>query len=277
MRNIDCLTIKEEIKKLFIKAAVFLPDDVTELIKEAEKAESGKTAKSILGKIIENSAYAQKAALPICQDTGMAFVFAEVGQEVHVTGGCFEDAINGGVSAAYTEGYLRKSVVTPLDRINTGDNTPAVIYTKIIPGDKIKLFVLPKGFGSENMSRLAMLDPSAGKGDIINFVTSAVKEAGGRPCPPLIIGVGIGGSFDYAPFLAKKALTRTGANPDAALADLEGEILKSVNETKVGAMGLGGDITALKVAVEAYPTHIASLPVAVNISCHATRHAYAEI
>ncbi|MDD4125209.1 MAG: fumarate hydratase [Eubacteriales bacterium] len=277
MREIQCETITKTVKELFIKANTVLPDEIASLLEKAEKSESKPIAKSILGKLCENRKTAEKTGIPICQDTGMAFVFAEIGQEVHITGGLFEDAVNAGVAAAYTEGYLRKSVVTPLSRMNTGDNTPAIIYTKLVSGDRIKLITVPKGFGSENMSKIKMMNPTCSEDDIICFICDTVREAGGRSCPPLVIGVGIGGGFDYVAFLAKKALARGGESSDPKLAELEGKIKKAVNATGVGVQGLGGNVTALKVAVETYPTHIASLPVAVNISCHVTRHAQAVI
>lgn len=273
MREIAYETIKNTVKELFIKANISLPKEITALLEAANEKEKNPLAKSILEKLLKNRLAAEQTRIPICQDTGMAFVFAEIGQEVRITGGLFNDAVNAGVSEAYTQGYLRKSVVTPLTRKNTGDNTPAVIYTTLVEGDKIKITAVPKGFGSENMSKIKMLNPTATEKDIIDFICKTVKEAGGRPCPPLVIGVGLGGSFDYAAFLSKKALIREGKNPDKKIAGLEGKILEAVNETGVGPQGLGGSTTALKVAIEAYHTHIASLPVAVNISCHVTRHA----
>jgi fumarate hydratase subunit alpha len=273
VREIAYETIKNTVKELFIKANISLPKEITALLEAANEKEKNPLAKSILEKLLKNRLAAEQTRIPICQDTGMAFVFAEIGQEVRITGGLFNDAVNAGVSEAYTQGYLRKSVVTPLTRKNTGDNTPAVIYTTLVEGDKIKITAVPKGFGSENMSKIKMLNPTATEKDIIDFICETVKEAGGRPCPPLVIGVGLGGSFDYAAFLSKKALIREGKNPDKKIAGLEGKILEAVNETGVGPQGLGGSTTALKVAIEAYHTHIASLPVAVNISCHVTRHA----
>ncbi len=273
VREIAYKTIKNTVKELFIKANISLPKEITALLEAANEKEKNPLAKSILEKLLKNRLAAEQTRIPICQDTGMAFVFAEIGQEVRITGGLFNDAVNAGVSEAYTQGYLRKSVVTPLTRKNTGDNTPAVIYTTLVEGDKIKITAVPKGFGSENMSKIKMLNPTATEKDIIDFICETVKEAGGRPCPPLVIGVGLGGSFDYAAFLSKKALIREGKNPDKKIAGLEGKILEAVNETGVGPQGLGGSTTALKVAIEAYHTHIASLPVAVNISCHVTRHA----
>lgn len=273
MREIKYETIKNAVKELFISANINLPREIISLLEKAKNNEDNPLAKSIIEKLYDNQLYARNNGIPICQDTGMAFVFAEIGQDVKITGGLFTDAVNEGVSAAYTEGYLRKSVVTPLTRQNTKNNTPAVIYTTLVEGDKIKITAAPKGFGSENMSKIKMLNPTASEDDIINLVCETVKSAGGRPCPPLVIGVGIGGSFDYAAFLSKKALIREGAHHDESVAALEDKILNTVNQTGVGPQGLGGKTTALKVAVETYPTHIASLPVAVNISCHVTRHA----
>ena len=212
--------------------------------------------------------------MPICQDTGLACVFLEIGQEVHIEGG-FEEAVNEGVRQGYVEGLLRCSVVAdPLRRGNTGDNTPAVLHTRLVPGDKLKLTVAPKGFGSENMSRLQMLTPAAGPEDIIGFVVDAVRQAGANPCPPVVLGVGIGGDFELCAYLAKKALCRDVdvRNPDPFYAQLEAEMLRRVNETGVGPQGFGGDVTALCVNIEAFPTHIAGLPVAVNVGCHVTRH-----
>jgi len=228
VREISYGIITDTVKELFVKANIFLPDEIASLLEKACDDEKSALARSILGKLSENKKTAEKTGVPICQDTGMAIVFAEIGQDVHITGGLFEDAVNAGVAAAYTEGYLRKSIVTPLSRVNTGDNTPAVIYTRLVPGDRIKLITVPKGFGSENMSKIKMMNPTSSEDDIVDFVCGAVKEAGGRPCPPLVIGVGIGGSFDYAPFLAKKALARNGNNSDSKLAALEDKIKNAV-------------------------------------------------
>lgn len=274
MREVSNSLIENTVCSLFIKANTFLPEEISEKLEEAKRTETNALAASVLCRLCENRCEAEKSGIPLCQDTGMAVVFAEIGQDVHITGN-FEEAVNKGVARAYTEGYLRKSVVTPLDRKNTDDNTPAVIYTKLVSGDKIKLTALPKGFGSENMSKIVMMNPTSSQDDIVSFVCKTVKEAGGRPCPPLVIGVGIGGTFDYAAYLAKKAISRDGDSKDKAVNELERKILSAVNQTGVGTQGFGGDVTALKVAVETYPTHIASLPVAVNISCHVTRHSEA--
>jgi len=273
MREVSCSVITETVKNMFITANTVLPADVEERLKSCAKAEKDKRAAEILDLLCENAAIAAKTKIPICQDTGMAFVLVTMGQEVHITGGSLRGAINEGVRRAYSEGYLRKSVADPLTRVNTGDNTPAVIYFDVVEGDIFEITALPKGFGSENMSRIKMMNPTADEEDIIRFVTDTVRSAGGNPCPPTVIGVGIGGSFDYAAFLAKKALAKPiGTVNDSPESRLEQKILASLNSTGVGPQGLGGDTTALWVNVETYPTHIASLPVAVNVSCHATRH-----
>lgn len=280
MREISALSITETVKELFIKANYILPKDAEELIRCAPDNEKNPLAKAILTKLGENLDAARELDIPICQDTGMAVVFAEVGCDVHICGD-FEAAVNEGVRQAYDRGYLRKSVVRDpfFDRTNTGDNTPAVIHTRLVSGDRIKLIVAPKGFGSENMSAIKMFTPSATREDIIGFVLETVKKAGGNPCPPILVGVGIGGTFDYAPLLAKKALCRNvsqpNSNPDYA--ELEAELLRRINQLDIGPQGFGGDTTALGVNIEYYPTHIAGLPVAVNINCHVMRHGEAEI
>ncbi|PKM62587.1 MAG: fumarate hydratase [Firmicutes bacterium HGW-Firmicutes-21] len=274
MRILNVSEVTSAIKELFIDANYNLPEDVLKKIRECKKSEQSATARNILTILEENAALAREDDIPICQDTGMAVVFAEIGQEVLLAGGLFKDAVNQGVRLAYTEGALRKSVVAdPLNRVNTNDNTPAIIYTELVEGDKIKLTALPKGFGSENMSRQRMFNPSAAEQDIINFVTETVILAGGNACPPMVLGIGIGGTFDYSCFLAKKALCREIGSGNGAYTSLADRILESVNKTGVGVQGLGGTTTALGVNIESYPTHIASLPVAVNISCHVTRHA----
>ena len=266
--------MRDAVEELFIQANLKLPPDVYARLCACAASEQGTLASGILHKLVENADIARTDDIPICQDTGMAFVFADVGQDVHITGGLFEDAVNAGVAAAYEKGYLRKSVVAcPLERTNTGDNTPAVLYTRLCAGDRIRLLAMPKGFGSENMSRIKMFNPTAQVEEIVEFVYDTVYQAGGNPCPPLVIGVGLGGSFDYAAVLAKKALAREVGVHNERYRELEERILRRVNESGVGPSGLGGDTTALWAAVEAYPTHIAGLPVAVNISCHATRHA----
>lgn len=277
MRIIDTKIISDRVCELFSKANYELPKSLKNRISDYEKLESDDRAKNILGKLEENLAAAKDLNVPICQDTGMAVVFIEIGQEVSFCGELLEDSINNGVKRAYAESYLRKSVVDdPLfERKNTTDNTPAVIYTKITSGDRVKITAAPKGFGSENMSRIKMFNPSAGKTDIIDFVVETVKIAGGNPCPPMVIGVGIGGTFEKCALLSKIALCRDVDVPNSneKYAKLEREILEAVNKIGVGPQGFGGDCTALSVNVEYFPTHIAGLPCAVNVGCHVTRHA----
>lgn len=277
MREINVLEIEELVSKLSIKANIELPCSLCELIKDSEKTEPCGLSKEIMGDLCNNIEIAKADSVPVCQDTGMAVVFVELGQDVHITGGLLQDAINKGVAKGYEEGYLRKSIVKdPLkERVNTGNNTPAIIHLTLVPGENIKISVCPKGFGSENMSKLKMFTPSATKDDIINYVTSVVKEAGSNPCPPIVVGVGIGGDFEYSAFLAKKALCRDLSirNTDKYYSDLEAEMLKAINELNIGPQGFGGKTTALAVNIETAPTHIAGLPVAVNIGCHVTRHA----
>lgn len=280
MRDINVSEITSSIKKLCIDANYFLSEDVKNRIKKAKEEETWDMAKGILEKILENVDIAKNEQMPMCQDTGMACVFVELGQEVHIVGGSLEDAINEGVRQGYTEGYLRKSVVKdPLDRVNTKDNTPAVIYYNLVPGDKLKITVAPKGFGSENMSQIKMLKPADGLDGVKEFILKAVKEAGPNPCPPIVVGVGIGGTFDKAANLAKKALIRPLAerNSNSFYGDLEKELLDKINALGIGPQGFGGKTTALAVNIETYPTHIAGLPVAVNINCHVTRHAEIEL
>lgn len=275
MRNIHINEIIKVIKELSIEANYYLPSDVKQALEKAEKSERWPLANDILNKILENSEIASNENMPICQDTGMACVFVEIGQDVHIEGGLLEDAINEGVRQGYKEGFLRKSVVKdPLDRVNTKDNTPALIYYNIVAGDKLKITLSPKGFGSENMSRIAMLKPSDGLQGVKDFVIETVKMAGPNPCPPIVIGVGIGGSFDKVAYLAKKALIRplNERNKDEFYSNLEDELLEEINKLGIGPQGFGGKTTALALNIETYPTHIAGLPVAVNINCHATRH-----
>ena len=275
MKTINVNEIIKTVKELSIEANYCLPNDVKEAIEEAEKNEKWPIANNILNKILENSQIAAAEKMPICQDTGMACVFVDIGQDVHITGGSLEEAINEGVRQGYAEGFLRKSVVKdPIHRVNTNDNTPALIYYNMVPGDKVKITVAPKGFGSENMSRIAMLKPSDGLEGVKNFVLETVRMAGPNPCPPIVIGVGIGGSFDKAAYLAKKALIRpvNENNTDEFYSNLEKELLEEVNKIGIGPQGFGGKTTALALNIETYPTHIAGLPVAVNINCHATRH-----
>lgn len=276
MKTIDAKVITEAVRGLFMSANVTLPRDARQLIEDAFARESDPRAKGVFSIMLDNLDAAEEGNLPICQDTGMAVVFAEVGQDVHITGGLFEDAVNDGVRQAYADGYLRKSVVAdPLfGRKNTGDNTPAVIHTRLVAGENIKITAAPKGFGSENMSALRMFTPSASREDIIDFVCDTVRRAGGNPCPPICVGVGIGGDFEECALLAKKALAR----PVSERVDteeyrlLEADMLSAVNKLGIGAQGFGGDVTALAVNIEHYPTHIAGLPVAVNINCHVMRH-----
>jgi fumarate hydratase subunit alpha len=274
MREIDAKQIVSAVKKLCMEANYYLVEDVLTALKKFEKEEESPLGKEILNQIIKNADIASNNQMPLCQDTGLTVVFAEVGQEVHLNGD-FNEAIQEGVRQGYIEGYLRKSIVEdPLRRKNTGDNTPAVISTKLVSGDKIKLIILPKGGGSENMSRIKMLKPADGEQGVKDFVVETVRIAGGNPCPPLIVGVGIGGSFDKAAYLAKYALLRKvgSKHSDPYYAAMEEELLKRVNDTGVGPMGLGGRTTAIAVHIEAHPCHIASLPVAVNTQCHSARH-----
>ncbi len=280
MKEINVSKITEVVKNMCIDANYYLTHDVKEKIESAYKQEKWPMAKEILEKILTNIDIAKKEEMPICQDTGMACVFIEIGQDVHIIGGNLKDAINEGIRQGYNEGFLRKSVVKdPLDRINTMDNTPAIIYYDIVEGDKLKIKVAPKGFGSENMSQLKMLKPADGLEGIKDFVLKVVKEAGPNPCPPIVVGIGIGGTFDKAANLAKKALVRplNEKNNNEFYANLEKELLKEVNELGIGPQGFGGKTTALAVNIETYPTHIAGLPVAVNINCHVTRHAEIEL
>lgn len=275
MREIQCSKITEVIRKLCIEANEHLPEDVKSAIKTARKEEDGEIAKGILDNIIENYEIADRENVPICQDTGMAVVFMEIGQDVHITGGDLTECVNEGVRQGYTDGYLRKSVVKdPIRRGNTGDNTPAILYTEIVPGEQIKITVGPKGFGSENMSRIMMFKPSAGLEGIKDFIIETVKFAGPNPCPPMVVGVGIGGTFDRCALLAKKALMRPlgSSNKDPFYADLEKELLLKINSLGIGPQGLGGRTTAIGLNIETFPTHIAGMPCAVNINCHVTRH-----
>ncbi len=274
MRELDAQQITQTVKRLCIEANCLLPADIKNRIEQAYAEEPWSQAREILERIIENYQIAGKENQPICQDTGAACVFLKVGQDVHINGN-LEDAINEGVRQGYTEGYLRKSIVRdPLDRVNTGDNTPAMIYTELVPGDKVEITVAPKGFGSENMSQVKMLRPSDGLQGVKDFVRKAVEDAGPNPCPPIVVGVGIGGTFDKAAYLAKKALMRSVDTPNANpfYAELEKTLLEEVNALGIGPQGFGGKTTALAVNIETLPTHIAGLPVAVNINCHVTRH-----
>ena len=274
MREINASLITETVKRLCVEANCYLPGDMKACIEQCHAQEQWPQAKEILERIIENYHIADEKAQPICQDTGVACVFLKIGQDLHIQGN-LEDAVNEGVRQGYTEGYLRKSVVRdPLDRVNTGDNTPAMLYYEIVPGDKLEITVAPKGFGSENMSQIKMLRPSDGLQGVKAFVKKVVEEAGPNPCPPIVVGVGIGGTFDKAAYLAKKALMRSVdvRNEKPFYAQLETELLEEINALGIGPQGFGGKTTALAVNIEEYPTHIAGLPVAVNINCHVTRH-----
>lgn len=275
MRKIPAGEITEAVRGLCIGANKLLPQDIKDRLACAREEEPDGLGKEILGDIIENYKLAEELDIAVCQDTGMAVVFLELGQDVHITGMGLEEAVNRGVASGYTRGYLRCSVVSdPLRRVNTDDNTPAVIHTAVVPGDRIKITVAPKGAGSENMSGIRMLTPAAKRADIVEYVRECVVRAGSNPCPPVIVGVGIGGNFEGCALLAKKALCRDTSrpNPDPFYAELELELLEAVNGTGIGPQGFGGRCTALSVNVEYGPTHIASLPVAVNMGCHVTRH-----
>ena len=280
MATVHASLIAEKVCELCISANKVLPSDLISRIDYCSGCEKSPLAKSIFDDMKANIAAAKEMNIPVCQDTGMAVVFVEVGQDVHIEGGLLEDAINAGVHRGYTEGLLRCSVVgDPLRRVNTGDNTPAVIHTRLVAGDRISLTVAPKGFGSENMSRLRMFTPAYGRDDIIAYIAETVRIAGGNPCPPMVLGVGIGSDFEGCALLAKKALCRSldTPNPDEYYRTMEADALEAVNATGVGPQGFGGSVTALAVNIEAAPTHIAGLPVAVNVGCHVTRHASAVI
>lgn len=275
MREINAQQITDVVEKLCIEANYHLPKDVQGAIKTCRACEDYEIAQGVLDKIVTNFEIADSENVPICQDTGMACVFLEIGQDVHISGAALDDAINEGVRRGYDKGYLRKSVVKdPVRRGNTGDNTPAMIYTEIVPGEQIKITVGPKGFGSENMSAIRMFKPSAGIEGIKDFILETVETAGPNPCPPMVVGVGIGGTFDKAALSAKKALMRDidSKNPDPYYADLEEEMLEKVNKLGIGPQGFGGKTTAIGLNIETLPTHIAGMPCAININCHVTRH-----
>lgn len=279
MRIISSETITDTVEKMCVQANCHLSQDVLQALQDAETAEESPVARNILKDLLENAAIADRQEMPICQDTGMAVFFIELGTELHIDG-CLPNAINEGVRRGYTNGYLRKSVVSdPLRRVNTKDNTPAVIYYDFVPGDHLKITYAPKGFGSENKSALKMLNPSDGLEGVIAFVLDTVRKAGANPCPPMVLGIGIGGTMDKAAMLSKKALTREvgSRHPDPFYADLEKSLLEKINLLGIGPQGMGGTKTALGVQIETFPTHIAGLPVAVNISCHATRHLSVEL
>jgi fumarate hydratase subunit alpha len=274
MREIHVDEIRDNVAQICVEAAIDLSEDVETAFDKALDIETAPQAREIIGLLQENARIARAERIPICQDTGIAVFFVEVGQDLRIKNGFLADAINEGVRKGYREGYLRKSVVDPLTRKNTGDNTPAVIYTEVVPGDKLRISFMPKGAGSENMSAIRMLRPTEGVEGIKAFVLECVANAGANPCPPIVIGVGIGGTFEKSAILAKKALLRHvgSPNPKLELARLEEDLLKAVNRTGIGPEGLGGKVTAMAVHVESFPCHIASLPVAVNINCHAARH-----
>ena len=275
MREFPVSQLTDVIERLCIEANTYLPEDVRCAIGRSRAAEDGSIAQGVLDKIIENYGIADRDAVPICQDTGVACVFLEIGQDVHFVGGDLREAVDEGVRRGYTNGYLRKSVVRdPLQRVNTGDNTPAMLYTEIVPGDKVTVTLAPKGFGSENMSVLQMLKPSAGLQGVKDVIIGAVEAAGPNACPPMVIGVGIGGTFDKAALLAKKALMRPlgSHHADPFYAELETEMLEKINSLGIGPQGFGGRTTALGLNIETMATHIAGMPVAVNINCHVTRH-----
>lgn len=275
MREIDVSLIKNIVAELCVSANKTLPNDLTELISEAALTEKNSIACSVMKDLISNLDAAQKLNIPVCQDCGMVVVFINIGQDVHLVGGDLEDAINEGVRIGYNKGFLRCSVVNdPLIRVNTGDNTPAIIHTRIVPGENVEITVAPKGFGSENMSCLKMFTPAATREDIVEYILDCVVKAGGNPCPPIVLGIGIGGDFEQCAFLAKKALCRNVSlrNSNEYYMEMENEILTLVNELNIGPQGFGGKTTALAVNIETAPTHIAGLPVAVNFGCHVTRH-----
>ncbi|MCL2087317.1 MAG: fumarate hydratase [Oscillospiraceae bacterium] len=276
MREINVKELKNAVVKLCVKANIELPCEIENKLKAAVRTEKNPLGKEVISDLISNTKAALSHNIPICQDTGMAVVFLDIGQDVHLVGGDLTAAINSGIAQGYKEGLLRMStVIEPLfQRENAGDNTPGIIYTNIVEGDKVKITLAPKGFGSENMSRIKMFNPSVEVAEIVDFVVDTVELAGGNPCPPITVGVGIGGDFEYAAFLSKKALCRSSSQPNShpLYRDLEEEMLRKINLTGIGPQGFGGSTTALYVNIEYYPTHIAGLPVAVNIGCHVTRH-----
>ena len=280
MRTIDVSEVTALVRKLCIDANYYLPADLRQAFVDGQQSEQSPLGREIFGEMIANCDLARENNVPVCQDTGMAIVFAEIGQDVHLTGGSFEDAVTEGVRRGYIDGYLRLSVVgDPLRRENTNDNTPCILYTSMVPGDRVKITVAPKGFGSENMSRLGMLKPADGGEGVKKFVVETVRLAGSNPCPPIVLGIGIGGSFDKAAFLAKHALLRPidQPNSDPFYAQLEEELLEEINALGIGPQGFGGRTTCLGLSIETAPTHVAGLPVAVNVSCHVTRRASAQL
>ncbi len=276
MREINASDISKAVAEACVKANIVLTDDLKAAFDKGLENEKSAVGREFFCRMKENYETAERENIPVCQDTGMAVIFCELGQDVHIVGGDFEKSINDGVAEGYINGYLRLSVVgDPLRRVNTGSNTPAVIYTSVVPGENLKITVAPKGFGSENMSSLKMFEPSASRDDIIDYIADTVKKAGSCPCPPVVVGVGLGGTADRAALLAKKALTRRigEKNPDRFYNDMENETLKRINSLGIGPQGLGGAVTALAVHIEPFATHIAGLPCAVNIGCHVNRHA----
>lgn len=279
MKTILASSIIPAVRQLCMDACTILGDDVIQTIEQSLKREESPIGREILGRILENALIAKTEKIPLCQDTGMAVVFVEIGQDVSISGGNLDEAINEGVRQGYRDGHLRKSVLDPITRLNTGDNTPAVIHYDIVPGNTLKITLAPKGFGSENMSRVTMFPPSAGIEGVKQFILQRVEESGGNPCPPIVVGVGLGGTFEKSALLAKKSLLRPlgTVNPDPMLAELEAELLSRINDLGIGPLGLGGRTTALAVHVNTYPTHIASIPCAVNIQCHSCRHSEIEL
>jgi fumarate hydratase subunit alpha len=279
MKTILASSIIPAVRQLCMDACTILGDDVIQAIEQSLKSEESPIGREILGRILENASIAKTEKIPLCQDTGMAVVFVEIGQDVSISGGNLDEAINEGVRQGYRDGHLRKSVLDPITRLNTGDNTPAVIHYDIVPGNTLKITLAPKGFGSENMSRVTMFPPSAGIEGVKQFILQRVEESGGNPCPPIVVGVGLGGTFEKSALLAKKSLLRPlgTVNPDPMLAELEAELLSRINDLGIGPLGLGGRTTALAVHVNTYPTHIASIPCAVNIQCHSCRHSEIEL
>ncbi len=274
MRAVTTSEIAKAVKKACIEANLRLAPDVLAALEQQQKLESSPSGREVLRQLLENAQKSAESGIPLCQDTGLAIFFVDLGQDAHIEGGLLEDAINEGVRQGYRDGFLRKSVCSPFSRANSGDNTPAIVHTRLVAGDKIKIAFLAKGGGSENMSRVTMLAPAEGWEGIKKFVLQRVAESGPNPCPPIIVGLGIGGSFESAPLLAKKALLRPldEPNPDADLAAKEAELLAAINRLGIGPMGLGGDTTCLGVRINLAPCHIASLPLAVNIQCHSARH-----
>jgi len=276
VRKLAAAAVTDHVARLFIEANTLLGDDIVSTLKSCLKAETSPTGRDVLAQLLENADLARESGVPLCQDTGLAVVFLEIGQDLHVTGGDLYEAVHGGVRKGCAEGYLRASVVSPPvgTRVNTGDNTPAIIHTTIVPGDRLRIVVAPKGGGSENTSAIRMLRPADGRDGLKRFVLETVAKAGPNPCPPIVVGVGVGGTFERCALLAKKALLRRlgESHPEPDFAALEGELLEAVNRLGTGPAGLGGTVTALAVHVETQPCHIASLPVAVNINCHSHRH-----